>query len=251
MTQNPNQPSRPTSNPFASVGNRPGSPATPPPASTPAPVSRFGSAQPSAPAAQQPAPPPPAPPRPTGLAARIGPTKMNWRTVPVNTQLVRFDLQGMGDPFYRLLGKPLSIDFGDQQAVIKALEANSPEVAEIVDKLDAAWKGYEFHGAILFFPWRKDLRQTLVGQVINDTDDEEEPQPTEYFDDDKRTPPKVLRSLDFWLVLNVLARTRSNILLPDAPLALEQQYLFQSIYTDDPRLLTLTQATGWIEEPLK
>ncbi len=250
MTQTPNQPSRPTSNPCASVGNRPGS-AAPPPSGTPAPVSRFGSAPQAAPAATQPATPPPAPPRPTGLAARIGPTKMNWRTVPLSTYLVRFDLQGLGDPFYRLLGKPLSIDFGDQEAVIKALEANTPEVTEMVDKLDAAWGGYDFKGAMLFYPWRKDLRLTLIGQVINETDDDEELPQVEYFDDDKRTPPKVLRSLDLWLVLNVLARTRSNILLPDSPLALEQQYLGQSLYTDDPRLLTLTQATGWIEEPLK
>jgi len=251
MTQTPNQPSRPASNPFASVGNRPGTAATPPAPGTPAPVSRFGGAPQPAPTVPQPSAPPPAPPRPTGLAARIGPTKMNWRTVPVSGHLVRFDLEGLGDPFYRLLGKPLTIDFGDQQAVIKALEGNSPEITEMIDKLDAVWEGYDFVGAILLYPWRKDLRLTLIGQVINETDDEEEPSPTEYFDDDKRTPPKVLRALDLWLVLNVLARTRSNILLPDAPLTLEQPYLGQSLYTDDPRLLALTQATGWIEEPLK
>ncbi|MBL8163046.1 MAG: hypothetical protein JNJ61_13760, partial [Anaerolineae bacterium] len=44
---------------------------------------------------------------------------------------------------------------------------------------------------------------------------------------------------------------RANILLPNAPLALEGQYLGQSLYTDDPRLIAIAQATGIIEESLK
>jgi hypothetical protein len=224
MTQQPNQPARP--NPFSSS------------------LPRFGS---SGNAQQQPAPaaPQPTPPsRPSPLTSRLGPPRTNWRIMSVGTQLVRFDLTGLGDPFHRLLGKKLSIDLGDPAAVIKALEAGGDDVTEIAERLEAAWKDYDFKGALLLYNWRKDTRSVLTGRVPTPDESESE----ELYDDDKRATPSVLRALDLWLVLNILARTRANILLPDAPLALEAQYLNRSLFTSDPRLLALALATGCIEE---
>jgi hypothetical protein len=99
------------------------------------------------------------------------------------------------------------------------------------------------------FRWNKDLRYTLTGRILGD-DELEEDEAHELYEDDKRKPPTILRALDLLLVMNVLARTRSNILLKTAPLALEQQYLGQSLFTDDARLIALVQATGCVEEAL-
>ncbi len=43
------------------------------------------------------------------------------------------------------------------------------------------------------------------------------------------------------LVLNVLARTRSQLLLASAPLALERAFLERELASDDPRLIALAR----------
>lgn len=236
MTQQ-NQPPKPSS-PFASSASRFGS--TTPPAQGASNVPPTpGNAKPGA-------TPPPAPPRPNGLTSRLGPTKLNWRIMPVSTKLVRFDLDGLGDPFYRLLGKRLTIDFGDPQALYKAFEERSEYVQEMGTRLDESWQEYQLNGAILLYPWNRDLPSTLAGRIGND----DETQPDDHYDDDKPAAPVILRSFDILLVMNVLARTRANILLGNAPLAIERQYISQSLYSDDRRLIALAQATGCIEEAL-
>jgi hypothetical protein len=228
MSNQPGQPTRPA-NPFASSLPR---------------LSSSSNAPQPAPAAPQPTQQPTPPARPSPLASRLGPPKTNWRIVPASTHLVRFDLNGLGDPFHRLLGKKLALDMGDPSAAIKALEAGGDDVAEMKVRLEAAWQDYAFKGAILLYNWRKDTRNVLAGRVPTADDSESE----ELYDEEKRTPPIVMRALDLWLVLNVLARTRANILLPDAPLVLEGQYLSRSLFSNDPRLLALALATGCIEE---
>ncbi|HEX2622820.1 MAG TPA: hypothetical protein VHL11_21825, partial [Phototrophicaceae bacterium] len=59
-----------------------------------------------------------------------------------------------------------------------------------------------------------------------------------------------LRAIDLHLVLNVLARSRSQVLLTRAPLVFSQQYLNRSMMTDDPRLVALVKATGYLEEEM-
>jgi hypothetical protein len=174
---------------------------------------------------------------------------MDWRIIPVATQLVRFDLDGLGDPFYRLLGKRLVVDFGDPSAVGKAMEAGGADVDEIATRLDAVWADYNLDGAVMLYRWNKDLGYMLAGQMPPDEDefDDGDSSPS-FYEDDKRTTPTILRSLDMLLVLNVLARTRANILLKPSPLALDGETLRQSLYSDDPRLLALAHATGCIEE---
>lgn len=222
MTQ-PSQPQKPT-NPFASIP-RPTQPAAPAPAQP---------AQPSAPAA---------PARPSPLS-RFGPPRTHWRIVSVMPKLIRFDLMGLGDPFYRLLGRSLQMELGQPSAVVKALQAGGDDVLEIVERLDTAWAGYAFKGALLVYPWRKELGLMFEGRIPVTNENETD----EMYDDDKCAPPSVFRALDYTLVLNVLARTRANILLPDAPLGLEGQYLNRSLFTDDTRLIALALATGCMEE---
>ncbi len=241
MTQQ-NQPPKPATNPFATATSRfsPGAAASgsnAPAAPAPGSSGLGGTSKPSTPTT---------PPRPNALGSRLGPTKLNWRIMPVGQQLVRFDLNGLGDPFYRLLGKRLTIDFGDPQALYNAFDERSDDVQEMIVRLDEAWNDYQLRGAILLYPWNRDLPQTLVGRIPNDDDT----QPDENYDDDKRPSPVILRAFDVLLVMNVLSRTRANILLKNAPLALERQYLSQSLYSDDQRLIALVQATGCIEESL-
>lgn len=215
-----NRPQNPFSRPFGgsqAPGTRPGGPSAPPP--TPPTGSRLG-----------------------GLP-RFGANRVNWRIVPVTGLVVRFDLDGLGDPFHRLLGRPLTTAFGNHDAVIEAVEAGGEAVNELETQLDDAWQEYDLHGAVLLYPWRKEILQIMAGNVAA-VDDEE----SESYEDDKPSPPIFWRALDLRLVFNVLARTRSNILLSRAPLGLERQYLGRSLFTDDPRLITLARATGYIEE---
>jgi hypothetical protein len=232
-----NQPPKPA-NPFAPSSRLPGAVNSP---SAPT-GSRFGGA--SAPPASS---PPPAA-RPGTLTSRL-PTRMDWRIIAVEKKLVRFDMDGLGDPFHRLLGKRLMVDFGDPAAVSKAMEAGGEDVDEIAARLDTSWSEYELTGAVLVYRWKKDLRHVLLGQIppSDDEFDDSDGQPALY-EDDQRKPPAILRALDMLLVLNVLARTRANILLKTSLPALTSEYLQQSLYTDDPRLIALAQATGCIEE---
>jgi hypothetical protein len=215
-------------NPFASMtGNGPpaNGPAQPPPSRLPGQ-----------------APPPPAP-KPSLLK---GPAPFKWRILPLMPRLVRFELHGLGDPFYRLLDRPLHTEFPGAEALYKAFQERPADSAAIAAQLDTEWAGYEISGAILLYRWNPNLRFVLNGRVPgNNLTADDKP---ETYDDDARQPALVLRALDMALVLNVLARTRANILLHNAPVALEPQYLRQVVFTDDPRLVRLAQSTGWLEE---
>jgi hypothetical protein len=169
---------------------------------------------------------------------------MNWRIVPVANELVRFDLNGLGDPFHRLLGRSLQVEMGSPEKAVEAMESGSEEVEAILQRLELTWESYELTGAMLVYNWKKELRHVFAGRVPGADESEEE----EHFDDEKRTPPVVLRAVDLLLVMNVLARTRARILLPTTPPAMQKEFLLQSLYSDDPRLVSLAKATGCFEE---
>jgi hypothetical protein len=169
---------------------------------------------------------------------------MNWRIVPVVNELVRFDLNGLGDPFHRLLGRPLQVEMGTPENAVDVMETGGDAVEAIVEKLERAWESYNLTGAMLVYTWRKELRQVFAGRVPTEDEGADE----EHFDDEKRTPPVVLRAVDLLLVMNVLARTRARILLPTTPPAMQKEFLLQSLYSDDPRLVGLAKATGCFEE---
>lgn len=221
----------------------------PPPNRPQNPFSRsLGSTTPggSKPGGTTPASPGASPPSGSRLGGlpRFGGSKANWRIVPVAGVVVRFDLDGLGDPFYRLLDKPLRTEYADHHAAVQAIEAGGQAVNALESVLESSWQDYELRGAVLLYPWRNDLPQVMVGQMVQGDEDDED------YEDEKPPAPVFLRALDLRLVLNVLARTRANILLSRAPLGLEKQYLSQSLFTDDSRLVTLARATGCIEEAL-
>lgn len=206
-----------------------------------------GPAQP-APARLPGATPPPQPPPKPGLPSALkGPAPLKWRILPLMPRLVRFELHGLGDPFYRLLNRPVQAEFPQPETLYKAFQERPEDTAALAEHLDAVWAGYEIKGAILLYRWNANLRFVLNGRIPGASNANADDKPESY-EDDNRQPAQVLRALDMGLVLNVLARTRVNVLLHNAPLALEGQYLRQVVFTDDPRLVRLAQSTGWLEE---
>ena len=208
----------------ANAGNNPQSPAPQP---APRPGSRLG-----------------------GLARR---QQINSAIFPIHNTAVHFELEGLGDPFYKVLGQPLNIDYGDSKAVTRVLEEAGETVTELTDKLNTTWEGYAIQGAMMVYRWdakawgEMATLPLIPGQDSNlfESDDDSEKPTSEV------TPNYTcLRALDLQLVLNVLARARTQVLLANAPLVFSQQYLNRSLVTDDPRLVKLVRATGYIQEKL-
>ncbi len=79
------------------------------------------------------------------------------------------------------------------------------------ERLEAAWDGYGLRGACHVYAWRDDITSRPVSV---------------------RDP---------LLVLNVLGRTRAQVLLATAPLALEPDFLERELASDDPRLVALAR----------
>ncbi|MDX1991957.1 MAG: hypothetical protein SF029_06195 [bacterium] len=222
--------SQPTSNPFRKP--QPGTTAP----------------QPNTPPAQ-----PNRPPRPNPFGPQ---ERVTVPVVPLGATVARFDLNGLGDPFYRLLGHPLNSDFGSVENVIATLEKGGDNVRELETLLEKAWTTYAFEGAALIYRWNQTAFKALMmpypvpaeentqqNQNNQDADDSgEETQPAALFN--------VVRAIDPALVLNVLARSRTQVLLAKAPLVFSPSYLLRGLYTDDSRLVALAKMTGAVQEML-
>ena len=74
----------------------------------------------------------------------------NTRTT-VHREIVRFSLEGLGDPFYRVLGHQMNPDMGDLNKLSLSLEAGGERVDTLIDRLDADWHSYDLIGAMLVF----------------------------------------------------------------------------------------------------
>ncbi|GAB4524931.1 MAG: hypothetical protein OHK0046_40140 [Anaerolineae bacterium] len=178
--------------------------------------------------------------------------QVNWSMLPMERTLARFELRGLGDPFYRLLGHPLSTEYGDSRVVSRVLEEGGEAVAELELLLNTAWDTYNLVGATLVYNWAvkpwEGIAQPTPMPFDNDQqyqDDDDNQKKTET----PQTPPfRVVRAIDLQLVLNVLARARTQLLLATAPLVFSQQYLNRALVTDDPRLVALVLATGCLED---
>lgn len=188
---------------------------------------------------------------------------LEWSVSPLTSAAVRFQLNGLGDPFHRLLGTDLNVELGNPLKVVEALQNDNALRTQLEAVLDEAWSHYGFRGAALMHPWEDDVRKALVHPPLpveppkkkDDSDDDED----DYSDDDEadgpfsfkeNTPRQIecLRAIDVGLVLNVLARVRSQVLVEATPLALDPGFLDRTYVTDDPRLVAIARATGCIDE---
>jgi hypothetical protein len=187
--------------------------------------------------------------------------------MPTESTLVRFSLDGMGDPFYRLLGYEMNPELGNLNKLSEVLRKGGDKVDELIVKLDEAWEGYKLEGAMLVYtedseilnaiskpnpmpampakPARRSLRTRN-----NKTDDEEEEQEEKQPDLAEANNYRIerIRSIDLMLTLNVLARARTQVIIARAPVVFGVEYLTRSIISDDPRLVSLARATGCLPD---
>jgi hypothetical protein len=205
-----------------------------------APPSRPPFGRPNNPPASQPS-------QPSRLGSPFGTqNQRGWQMQPIQKTVVRFDLRGMGDPFYRILGRDLQAEYGDLKVLAAALEKGDESTHELQVALNKAWESYRLQGAALVYNWNADTWRnvTTPPPAPAQENGEEELQQT--------PPPPVLftslRSIDLQLILNVLTRSRSQVLLTRAPIVFSQEYLTRSLMSDDPRLVLLAKATGYLEE---
>jgi hypothetical protein len=173
---------------------------------------------------------------------------MEYALLPLRGLAIRFELKGLGDPFYRLLAHDVNAENSDSRLVVRKLEQGGDDVKAIQALLDNAWEKYAFKGAAMVYPMENEalIKQLNAPNVMPKKD---------IFDDDddsekKEEPPKpavkILRAIDMVLVLNILGRARTQVLIGTSPMMFNQHYLNRAIVTDDPRLVALAMATGVI-----
>ena len=220
------------------------------------PSSRFGT-----PSTRRPAPPKSW--RHEGTINRFGASDLAWVIAPIDTTFVRFDLRGLGDPFHRLLGEDINFNNFVLPKLLGSLEDGGEPVDKLKERLESTWENYKMYGATMMYGWNDDIKEIIASvpkiqksQLIQPTNNDDD---DFYFDDDEDEDNQVpiksdetsgicLRAIDMLLVLNVLGRTKSNILLGNSQLILEEGFLNRSLVTNDPRLVAVAQATGCVEE---
>ncbi len=230
----------PSSNPFAS---RPSTPPAPPPAPG---GSRFGQPQNNN----------NNPPQSSGSGlfgrARtpqptLPPNHREWTIQPAYKMVVRFDLAGLGDPFMRLLGAEPNVDYANLETLTQTLERGGEQVDALRAQLANVWQKANLQGAALV--WRYDANEwkTICFPPV--------PQNDQNDDETNDSPPparkplfRTLRALDPALVMNVLARSRSQLMIASTPLTFDAEFLCATLMSDDPRLVKLALATGCLEE---
>jgi hypothetical protein len=173
---------------------------------------------------------------------------------PLHGMVARFELKGLGDPFYRLFGQEPNPDCGSLPTLISILERGGESIDALKTLLDEQWKGYRLRGAFLVYKWNSQHWKALTAppeapvKPPAETEDQEDENPLQTPPTPKMAKFQCLRAIDLGLVINVLARSRSQTLLTQTPLMFSQSTLERSIMSDDPRLIGLVKATGYLTE---
>jgi hypothetical protein len=188
------------------------------------------------------------------FSSRFSRETIEWTVQPFHQSVVRLTLEGLGDPFHRLLGRKIDPDMSKPVKVAELLQQEPSLKEELVDVLNNAWESYEFTGAALLYPSDSHISMAYTKPIYpmpeqeTDDDSEDEDQADENPEDAYRSPYECLRAIDVAFVMNVLARTRANVIVADTPLALEAAFLQQTFICDDPRITSIARATGCIGE---
>ena len=165
------------------------------------------------------------------LRSRFGASTLNWDILPLGDTLACFSLEGLGGSLKYLMTEDLANTGGSYESVLQSI-ANDPKAqAKLTETLDSVWNGYELTGAILMYAWKDTTRDVIVANARL-----------------TNSKPVYLRAFDPLLVLNVLARSRDNLLQPNAPVSFDAAYVDRALMTDDPRLVKLVQISGYFEE---
>lgn len=184
------------------------------------------------------------------FGSRFGAAKLQVSDtlMPTRKTVVHFELNGLGDPFYHLMDHELNPTMGDSKEVTKTLEQGGENIKKLMEILDHGWEKLGFEGAALVYIYNKNiwdqasstsLRPKNEDNLFDDIEGEEEKKP--------ETPTyEAIRAINLQIVLNVLARARTQLLLAKAPLIFNQQYLNRTLISDDPRLVQIVKATGYM-----
>lgn len=199
-----------------------------------------------------------------GLRSRLSnqnqnqqPVKPSWTITPIGRVGVKFSFQGIGDPLYRILGTPLDKSLTDIDGFVAKITDDESLMEQLMEMLDEAWLTYEFRGAAMMHPVRKNIEQAFMlattpiidtTQQNNDNDANNNNTPPPIATPNTPAPYGSCRAVDALFVLNILGRVRGTVLVEETPIALESGFLHQSYICDDPRIVDLALATGAIEE---
>jgi hypothetical protein len=186
-------------------------------------------------------------PTPSPFRSLSSREQVEFSLLPLHTMAVRFELRGLGDPFYRLLGHEVNTEYSDSRLVVRKLEQGGDDVTNLKNLLDVAWGKYAFKGAaIVYLMENENLVKQLGAPSFMPKKDLFDDDDSEKKDEPPKPAIKVVRAIDMMLVLNVLARARTQVLLATSPIMFNQHYLNRALVTDDPRLVALAMATGVI-----
>jgi hypothetical protein len=132
-------------------------------------------------------------------------TPVEIRVNPIDTRLAVFSLANLAPELSRLRqGRTRAT----QRQTLATFVCRG-DLTSLAERLDRAWAPRALRGAALLYAGIASPH--LRGRACRDA----------------------------LLVLNVLARARGNVLLPDAPLVLQAGALNRHVVTDDPRLTAL------------
>jgi hypothetical protein len=182
--------------------------------------------------------PPVPPPTPSSrfntlpnLRSRFGASTLNWDILPLGDTIACFSLEGLGGSLKYLMSEDLSNTGGSYESVLQSIENDPKAQAKLIETLDSIWNGYELTGAILVYTWKDTTREVILANARL-----------------TNAKPVYLRAFDPLLVLSVLARSRENLLQPNAPVSFDSAYVDRALMSDDPRLVKLVQMSGYFEE---
>ncbi|MCL4252824.1 MAG: hypothetical protein KJ043_03480, partial [Anaerolineae bacterium] len=78
--------------------------------------------------------------------------QIEYALLPLHKVAVRFELKGLGDPFYRLLGHDVNTEHSDSRLVVRKLEQGGDDADAIRTLMDSAWEKYGLKGALMVYP---------------------------------------------------------------------------------------------------
>lgn len=170
----------------------------------------------------------------TSTKPRFGQNTRTVEILPIGEMLAYFSLEGLGGSLKYLMGDDAPAAGGNYEEVFHTLENDARTMEKLKHTLDEVWAEYNLKGAMLVYPWKPTTRD-IISANANARD----------------TKSVFLRAFDPLLVMNVLARSRENLLQPRAPLSFDKAYLERALVSDDPRLLRLVHMSGYFEETVQ
>lgn len=209
------------------------------PPNTSKPPSPFGGSTPPA----RPSPfsgssPRPAPAPSSGLLSRLG-ARAAFEYMPLHDTLVMFDLVDVSKAIFMLLDRTPSVQVDgtpetDRSSSVIALLEKERHLADTLrERMLTPWTDMHLIGAVHVYDWREEVKQAATNrlQAI-------------------KAQPRFIRAADPLFVLNVLARARSYLLIPDAAVALDRPFLERILISDDTRLFKFAHDSGFTEDLL-